>query len=144
MKQKPFTYTDAVRAINADDVRTDIEDACEHLALSTMAMMETFASIAKQLHTIDVQGLNHGSPLKPQWNPLSRVSHFLHRTRPRQLISGPQDFRDLLWQFRSNAGFISGRLKSESYDPARFRIVTSCIFSFLYRGPSIGSAQLVR
>ncbi|KAF9463275.1 hypothetical protein BDZ94DRAFT_1259539 [Collybia nuda] len=92
-KQKSFTYPDAIRSINADDVRTDIEDACEHLALSTMNMMETFSSIAKQLHTIDVQGLSPGPPLKPQWDPLSR------------------DFGDLLWQFRNNAGFICGRLK---------------------------------
>lgn len=55
------------------------------------------------------------------------------------LINGPQDFRDLLWQFRNNAGFISGRLKSESHCPVRFRSLTLCILSVLYRGPSASS-----
>ncbi|GLB39918.1 hypothetical protein LshimejAT787_0704280 [Lyophyllum shimeji] len=53
--------------------------------------MENFDHVAKQLHTIDLLGLT--SPFKSQWSSLRK------------------DFRDLVWHFRSNAGFISARLK---------------------------------
>ncbi|KAG6865738.1 hypothetical protein C0991_012210 [Blastosporella zonata] len=85
------TYSDTLRTINSPDVHSDLDSACEQLALTAVRLMENFDYIAKQLHTIDMLGSN--PPLKPQWNSLRK------------------EYKDLLWHFRSNAGFISGRLK---------------------------------
>ncbi|KAF8062327.1 hypothetical protein FPV67DRAFT_266790 [Lyophyllum atratum] len=92
LKQKAtVSYADTVRSVNAGDVQGDLDSACEQLALTAIRLMENFEYIAKQLHTIDLLGL--ASPFKPQWSSLRK------------------EFRDLLWHFRSNAGFISARLK---------------------------------
>jgi hypothetical protein len=92
MKQKAtVNYADTVRSVNAADVQEDLDNACEQLSSTGIRLMENFDNVAKQLHTIDLLGLT--SPFKPQWNTLRK------------------DFRDLLWHFRSNAGFISARLK---------------------------------
>ncbi|KAG6889393.1 hypothetical protein C0992_005477 [Termitomyces sp. T32_za158] len=85
------TYAGALRSINSPDVRADLDSACEQLAFTTSRLMENFDYIAKQLHTIDMSG--SAPPFKPKWKSLRK------------------DFKDLLWNFRSNACFISGRLK---------------------------------
>ncbi|KAG6857520.1 hypothetical protein H0H87_002145 [Tephrocybe sp. NHM501043] len=91
MEKSATTYADTLRLMNSVDVQSDLDSACEQLALTAVRLLENFDYIAKQLHTIDMLGSS--PPLKPQWNSLRK------------------DFRDLLWHFRSNAGFISGRLK---------------------------------
>jgi hypothetical protein len=112
-KQKSITYDEVVRILNTDDVQADLDDACEQLALSVVELTEKFDTVAKLLHTIDLQGPT--TTFRAQWNVLrkvkTRVSDFLYLANTRQ------DFKDLVWDFRSNAGFISGRLKSESYVP---------------------------
>ncbi|KAG5335685.1 hypothetical protein C0989_000727 [Termitomyces sp. Mn162] len=85
------TYADALRSMNSSDVRADLDSACEQLAWTAVRLMENFDHIAKQLHTIDM--LTSTPPSKSQWDSLRK------------------DFMDLLWNFRNNAGFISGRLK---------------------------------
>ncbi|KAF8955056.1 hypothetical protein BDZ97DRAFT_346051 [Flammula alnicola] len=90
-KSRPISYAEAVRIFNAPDVQDDINDACGKLALAMSAMVQKFDSITKQMHTIDLLRLN--APLKPRWDSMR------------------QDFTDLLWQFRTNSGVISGRLK---------------------------------
>ncbi|KNZ79137.1 hypothetical protein J132_01185 [Termitomyces sp. J132] len=77
--------------MNSSDVRADLDSACEQLAWTAVRLMENFDHIAKQLHTIDM--LTSTPPSKSQWDSLRK------------------DFMDLLWNFRNNAGFISGRLK---------------------------------
>ncbi|KAL0946185.1 hypothetical protein HGRIS_012446 [Hohenbuehelia grisea] len=86
-----MTYAEAVRTLNASDVQADISEACQKLAKTTVKMMQEFDHIAAQLHTIDLQG--QSAPLLPQWNVLR------------------QNYREVVWQFRTNAGLISGRLK---------------------------------
>ncbi|KAF5384293.1 hypothetical protein D9615_003237 [Tricholomella constricta] len=85
------SYADTVRSLNAPDIHGDLDNACGQLALTAVNLLENFDYIAKQLHTIDL--LRLASPFKPQWDSLRK------------------DFKDVLWNFRSNAGFISGRLK---------------------------------
>jgi len=89
-KQKAVTYTEAVRTLNTDDVQADLNDACEQLASSLVELAERFDTVAKLLHTTDLQG---PTTFRAQWNVLRK------------------DFKNLLRNFRSNAGFISGRLK---------------------------------
>ncbi|KAF9485733.1 hypothetical protein BDN70DRAFT_916837 [Pholiota conissans] len=88
---KPISYAEAVRTLNLSDVQDDINDACGKLATAMNAMMQKFDSITKQMHTIDLKRLN--APLKPKWDSVHK------------------DLSDLLWQFRTNSGVISGRLK---------------------------------
>ncbi|RXW16914.1 hypothetical protein EST38_g8940 [Candolleomyces aberdarensis] len=90
-KPKCLTYPDATRAFADENVRDDINDACARLGQAMSKMMERFDSVAKQMHTLDLQRL--AAPLKPRWDALSK------------------EFRELLWQYRNNAGVISGRLK---------------------------------
>ncbi|KAH9474790.1 hypothetical protein JR316_0013255 [Psilocybe cubensis] len=90
-KIKPITYADAVRALNTQDVEENINDACGKLAFAMSAMIGKFEAISKQMHTIDL--LRHTVPLRPRWDSLK------------------QDLAELLWQFRTNSGVISGRLK---------------------------------
>lgn len=57
-----------------------------------------------------------------------------------------QDVADLLWQFRTNAGVISGRLKREyihasSFLSAPILMSLSIAFSILHRGVADGSAE---
>ncbi|PPQ92541.1 hypothetical protein CVT25_010374 [Psilocybe cyanescens] len=94
-KIKPITYSDAVRTFNSQDVQEDINDACGKLAFAMSAMMGKFDAISKQMHTIDL--LRHTAPLRPKWDSLK------------------QDLAELLWQFRTNSGVISGRLKREHF-----------------------------
>ncbi|KXN84019.1 hypothetical protein AN958_00578 [Leucoagaricus sp. SymC.cos] len=54
-------------------------------------ILDKFESISKMVHSIDNLGLT--VPLRPRWDSLRR------------------DFSELLWQFRTTAGNISGRLK---------------------------------
>jgi len=91
MSHEPISYTDAVRIFSDGDVQADLDDACKKLAQSTVDMMQAFDSVATQLHTVDLHGL--AAPTLPKWNLIRK------------------DFRDLVWQSRTNAGFISGRLK---------------------------------
>ncbi|KAJ2925308.1 hypothetical protein H1R20_g11732, partial [Candolleomyces eurysporus] len=90
-KPKCLTYPEATRAFADENVRDDINDACARLGQAMSNMMERFDSVAKQMHTLDLQRL--AAPLKPRWDALSK------------------EFRELLWQYRNNAGIISGRLK---------------------------------
>lgn len=90
-KSKPITYSNAVRAFNDRDVQEDIKDACRRLAQAMSTLVERFDAITKQMHTIDMKRLT--SPLKPRWCAIRK------------------EFTELLWQYRTNAGFISGRLK---------------------------------
>ncbi|KIJ95448.1 hypothetical protein K443DRAFT_108769 [Laccaria amethystina LaAM-08-1] len=90
-KSKPITYANAVRTLNDRDVQEDIKDACRRLAQAMSTLVERFDAITKQMHTIDLQ--RRTSPLKPRWCAIRK------------------EFTELLWQYRTNAGFISGRLK---------------------------------
>ncbi|KDR77315.1 hypothetical protein GALMADRAFT_139308 [Galerina marginata CBS 339.88] len=90
-KPKPVSYTEVVRAFSGQDVQDDINDACGKLAHAMTAMMEKFDAITKQMHTIDLLRLS--APLVPKWDSMR------------------QDLAELLWQFRTNSGVISGRLK---------------------------------
>ncbi|KAF8153200.1 hypothetical protein B0H34DRAFT_722612 [Crassisporium funariophilum] len=90
-KSKPLSYSEAVRAFSDADVQQDLNDACGKLAHAMSAMMGKFDSIAKQMHTIDLLRLT--APIKPRWEAMRK------------------DLAELLWQFRTNAGVISGRLK---------------------------------
>ncbi|PFH50847.1 hypothetical protein AMATHDRAFT_60338 [Amanita thiersii Skay4041] len=85
------TYPDIARAFNDKDVQADLADACSKLAKATASLMSKFDTIATQLHTFDMQ--RQTAPMSPQWNNMRR------------------DFQQLVWQTRTNAGFISGRLK---------------------------------
>ncbi|KAF8624696.1 hypothetical protein AX17_007027 [Amanita inopinata Kibby_2008] len=87
-----FNYLDAVRVFNDKNVQGDMTDACERLAKATASLMSKFDSIATRLHTLDIQRQT-STPLCPNWNSIRH------------------DFRRLVWQTRTNAGFIAGRLK---------------------------------
>jgi len=86
-----MSYFDGVDTLVDKDVQDDINDACSKLAHSMSMMMDKFDSIAKQMHTLDL--LRHTAPLKPRWESMRK------------------NVAELLWQFRTNAGVISGRLK---------------------------------
>ena len=112
-KQKAFTYAEAIRTLNTGDVQADLNDACEQLTSSIVELVEKFDTVSKLLHTTDLQGPT--TTFRAQWTVLckvkTRASGSLYRA------DRHQEFKDLLWHFRSNAGFISGRLKSESPVP---------------------------
>lgn len=88
---KPISYAEAVRTFNGQDVQDDVNDACGKLAHSMSAIMDKFEAITKQMHTIDLLRLS--APLRPRWDSMRK------------------DVAELLWQFRTNATVISGRLK---------------------------------
>jgi hypothetical protein len=90
-RPKPISYSEAVRTFNGPDVQEDINDACGKLAHAMSVMVEKFDAITKQMHTIDLLRLS--APFKPKWDSMR------------------QDLAELLWQFRTNSGVISGRLK---------------------------------
>ncbi|TFK31724.1 hypothetical protein BDQ12DRAFT_92884 [Crucibulum laeve] len=90
-KTQVLTYVDAVRLFSDNSIQEDFITAFQKLSLGMMTLLENFDAIARQLHTLDLQRLT--VPLKPRWDSLRN------------------DFAELLWQFRSNAGIISGRLK---------------------------------
>ncbi|KAF8219636.1 hypothetical protein L208DRAFT_1338840 [Tricholoma matsutake] len=90
-KPKAITYGEAVRTLNTDDVQADLDGACEQLALSVVGFTAKFDVVAQLLQNAVLQ--EPTITLRAQWNTLNK------------------DFKDLLWHFRSNAGFISGRLK---------------------------------
>ena len=124
-----MSYSDGVSILVDKDVQDDINDACNKLAHSMNAMMDKFDSIAKQMHTLDL--LRHTAPLKPRWESMRRVY------TPRVVwpafhnadVDMPlQDVAELLWQFRTNAGVISGRLKREPF----LLFVCSCIDVIIY------------
>ncbi|KAJ2914954.1 hypothetical protein MD484_g5441, partial [Candolleomyces efflorescens] len=71
-KPKLLTYPEATRAFANEDVREDINDACARLGQAMSKMMERFDSVAKQMHTLDLQRL--AAPLKPRWDALSKIS----------------------------------------------------------------------
>ncbi|TEB26864.1 hypothetical protein FA13DRAFT_1737070 [Coprinellus micaceus] len=102
-KQKCLTYPEAARAFADANLREDLTDACARLGQGLAVLMEKFEAIAKEVHSIDMQRL--AAPLKPRWDTLSK------------------DYGTLLWQYRSNAGYISGRLKllSDSVLPVAAR-----------------------
>ncbi|KAF8719153.1 hypothetical protein AX14_011392 [Amanita brunnescens Koide BX004] len=89
----PFTYPDAVLAFNDQNVQVDLAQACEKLAKATASLLSKFDAIAAQLHKLDTQDKSNPSGLRPRWNTMHR------------------DFQQLMWQTRTNANFISGRLK---------------------------------
>jgi hypothetical protein len=70
-KPKFLTYPEATRAFANEDVREDINDACARLGQAMSKMMDRFDSVAKQMHTLDLQRL--AAPLKPRWDALSKV-----------------------------------------------------------------------
>ncbi|KAF8809624.1 hypothetical protein BYT27DRAFT_7093581 [Phlegmacium glaucopus] len=88
---KPMSYSDGVRTLVEKGVQDDINDACGKLAHAMSTLMDKFDSIGKQMHTLDL--LRHTAPLKPRWESMRK------------------DVAELLWQFRTNAAVISGRLK---------------------------------
>ncbi|KAF8902623.1 hypothetical protein CPB84DRAFT_1775843 [Gymnopilus junonius] len=90
-KVRPISYSEAVETFNSQEVQTDMNDACGKLAHAMSLMMEKFDAITKQMHTIDLLRLN--APFKPKWDSMR------------------QDLAEILWQFRTNSGVISGRLK---------------------------------
>lgn len=70
-KPRSLTYPEATRAFANEDVREDINDACARLGQAMSKMMDRFESVAKQMHTLDLQRL--AAPLKPRWDALSEV-----------------------------------------------------------------------
>ena len=138
-----MSYSDGVRLLVDKDVQDDINDACSNLAHAMSTMMDRFDSIAKQMHTLDL--LRHTAPLKPRWGSMRKVS-----TLPYELFvlltADTQDVAGLLWQFRTNAGVISGRLKREpsldyieAFLSARADVYLS--LSLLHRGVAYGGAE---
>lgn len=61
-KRKPLSYMDVIRCFN--DLDTDLKDACQNLAQSTVQLVQGFDSIAVQLHSVDMQAVM--PPVKPQ------------------------------------------------------------------------------
>ncbi|KAF6751732.1 hypothetical protein DFP72DRAFT_850558 [Ephemerocybe angulata] len=90
-KPRCLTYLEATHAFADPDVQEDINDACNRLGQAMALLVERFARMAKDLHTIDLKKLD--APFKPRWDVLSK------------------DLGDLLCLYRNNAGYISGRLK---------------------------------
>ncbi|KAF8351927.1 hypothetical protein F5887DRAFT_6191 [Amanita rubescens] len=91
--QTSFTYPDAVHAFNDPNVQVDLAQACEKLAKATASLLSKFDAIATQLHKLDAQDKSNPSGLRQRWNSMHK------------------DFQQLMWQTRTNASFISGRLK---------------------------------
>ncbi|KAK2460021.1 hypothetical protein APHAL10511_007944 [Amanita phalloides] len=87
-----FTYPDAVHVFNDHNVQADLAQACEKLAKATASLLSKFDAIATQVNKL---GANGGVPsdLRARWSCMHR------------------DFQQLMWQTRTNATFISGRLK---------------------------------
>jgi hypothetical protein len=115
-RPKTLTYADAVRTLNDKAAQGDIDDACTKLAHAVAAMMTRFDAIAKQLHTVDL--LRRDQPMKPRWEALRKVGLHLSFAGVAWIgMNAPlfflhaQKLADVLWQYRNNAGMISGRLK---------------------------------
>lgn len=89
------SYSEAARAFADDDVREDVTDAFGKLGRAMAGMLDKFSTVAKQMHTLDLQRVSASAPapLKPRWDALTK------------------DFGDVFWHYRSNAAFISARLK---------------------------------
>jgi hypothetical protein len=77
---KPIFYADAVRIFCDEDVQADLNNACKKLAQSTVDLMQTFDTVATQLHTVDLHGL--AAPMLPKWNSIRKVNK-----RPQSFIS---------------------------------------------------------
>ncbi|KAF9011841.1 hypothetical protein BDQ17DRAFT_791867 [Cyathus striatus] len=88
---KVLSYTEAVKSFNDVNVQQDIQEAAQKMTQAFLVLLEQFDAVSKHLHSLDLQGLT--SPLKPRWDMIRK------------------EFADLVWQIRSNAGIISGRLK---------------------------------
>ncbi|KAG6835228.1 hypothetical protein H0H93_003715 [Arthromyces matolae] len=86
------TYADVLKSLNTPELQADLDSALEQLSTTVVRLVESFECIAKQLHTIEMSGST--PPFKKRWSSLRK------------------EFRELLWNYRSNASFISGRLKS--------------------------------
>ncbi|KAF8634374.1 hypothetical protein AX15_000944 [Amanita polypyramis BW_CC] len=86
-----FSYPDAVHTFNDKNVQGDLVQACEKLAKATASFISEIDIIATQLYKLDAR--DRGEPMSLRWNNVHR------------------DFQQLMSQVRTNASFISGRLK---------------------------------
>ncbi|KAJ6511376.1 hypothetical protein C8R47DRAFT_963807 [Mycena vitilis] len=89
LKRKPLSYMDVIRCFN--ELESDLKDACQNLAQSTVQLLQGFDSIAVQLHSVDLQASM--PPAKPQWKLIRR------------------EYLDLVRSARTNAGTCSARIK---------------------------------
>lgn len=85
-----FTYADAVRAFHDQNIQADLAQACDKLARTTTSLVSRFDNIS-----MDSNRSSQGNweALRPRWNDLRK------------------DFQLLMLQTRTNASFISERLK---------------------------------
>ena len=111
------SYSDAVKTFNSPDVQVDINNACDRLVQALSAMVQQYDSITKQMHTIDL--LRFNSPMTPKWTSMRQVSQPTVQQKSALLNSQSKELTEILWQSRTNAGVISGRLKRKcrSYHP---------------------------
>lgn len=71
MKRRALTYGDAVRALNTEDMQNALDEACRHLAVTIINLMESAVNIDRLLHTVDLQ--LHTSSFRPLWSCLQKV-----------------------------------------------------------------------
>ncbi|KAG2007290.1 hypothetical protein CC2G_014991 [Coprinopsis cinerea AmutBmut pab1-1] len=90
-KSKPVSYADAIRLLSDPAVREDVEEAYTRLTQAMGTLMQRFSTVAKQMHTIDLQRIT--APLKPRWDTIWK------------------EYSQVLWQYRAVAASISARLK---------------------------------
>ncbi|KAF9450786.1 hypothetical protein P691DRAFT_664543 [Macrolepiota fuliginosa MF-IS2] len=90
-RSRVLSYSEVARNLVAEEVQKDVGDACKALAKTMLDIMDQFECISKMVHSVDMLGLTVA--LRPRWDGLRR------------------NFAELLWQFRTTAGNISGRLK---------------------------------
>lgn len=105
-KPKTLSYSEAVCVFNDDAFVSDLKESFQILGQSMLALLHSFDSISSQLHTFDLQGMT--TQLRPKWRGLHK------------------EFADVVLQFRTNAGLISGRLRmfSDTVLPLTVRILT--------------------
>ncbi|KAG7095723.1 hypothetical protein E1B28_006436 [Marasmius oreades] len=88
-----LSYSDAVRAFNDETFISNLNDACRHLARSSVKLIQAFDTISDELNTVDIRKYKSTPPMRPLW------------------LSIQQDFKDVIRQHQTSAGLISGRLK---------------------------------
>lgn len=71
------SYSEAARAFADDDVREDVTDAFGKLGRAMAGMLDKFSTVAKQMHTLDLQRVSASAPapLKPRWDALTKVRY---------------------------------------------------------------------
>ncbi|KAH6910735.1 hypothetical protein BKA70DRAFT_1424393 [Coprinopsis sp. MPI-PUGE-AT-0042] len=85
------SYPDIIHMLSDAYVKEDVEGACRGLTHAMGESAQAFESIAKQMHTIDLQRIS--APFKPRWDAAFKA------------------YMDLLPCYRANACYILGRLK---------------------------------